>query len=70
MKQDQKSSGQNARNKGAQNQRRKRTANRLEEQLKKGLKQDHETKLMIPLTEKDIERIKKEISTLNSRITN
>jgi hypothetical protein len=79
MKQDKKrSSGRNAQNKGAQNERRKKVIKRLEEQLKSGVKTEKGTHVLtaattgnnVPLTEKDVERIKKEISILNSRITN
>ena len=79
MKQDEtKSSGRNARNKTAQNKRRKKALERLLEQKKSGVKTAKNTHVLTaattgndePLTESDIKRIDKEIEILKSRITN
>lgn len=48
--------------------RRTRTLKMLESQLKRGSKPDKETKELIPLTDKDKQRIQKEIETLKERI--
>lgn len=57
---------------GAVNERRIQSLKRLEMQLKSKMKQPRGTVLvldMVPLEEKDIERIKNEINILKSRIT-
>ena len=41
---------------------------RLETQLKRGTKPDKETKLIIDLTDKDRERIQKEIDYLKTKV--
>lgn len=78
MKQDKKkSSGRNAQNKGQQNERRKKALARLIAQKASGVKTEKGTHKLtaittgndVPLTEKDIARIDREISVLQSRIT-
>lgn len=65
-------SGRNVRNKGAQNERRKKALERLILQKKSSVKTEKRTAATtgndVPLTEKDIVRIDKEIETLKSRI--
>lgn len=69
-------SGRNARNKSAQNERRKKALERLILQKKSGVKTEKRTHVLtaattgnnVPLTEGDVTRIDKEIETLKSRI--
>ena len=42
---------------------------RLQQQLDSGVKREKETNNLIPLTDKDVKRIKQEIETLNTRLS-
>jgi hypothetical protein len=56
------------RNKVAENNKRISALQRLENQLKSGVKPEKGYSLTIPLTEGDVKRINKEISVLKSRV--